>query len=163
MKPWKDGDDNGGATSPGVTKDAITVVAVVPNETQLSGTSAAAGTAPVSRVDLSPGGTYADAIHDYLLPLMKYYETWGRDIDVKFVTSSGSDEAAQRADAVTIKALDAVRGDGHGHHRTRRARRRDREGQDLRVRRRDHRGQGAGAGSVPVGSERRAVGGGELG
>jgi hypothetical protein len=105
VKAWKDGDDNGGATSQGVTKDAITVVAVVPNETQLTGTSAAAGTAPVSRVDQSPGGTYADAIHDYLLPLMKYYETWGRDVDVKFVTSSGSDEASQRADAVTIKAL----------------------------------------------------------
>ena len=105
VKPWKDGDDNGGATSPGVTKDTVTVVAVLPNETQLAGTSSSAGTAPVSRVDLSPGGTYADAIHDYLLPLMKYYETWGRDIEVKFVTSSGSDEAAQRADAVTIKAL----------------------------------------------------------
>ena len=105
VKPWKDGDDNGGATSPGVTKDAITVVAVVPNDTQLSGTSVAAGTTPVSRVDMSPGGTYADAIHDYLLPLMKYYETWGRDISVKFVTSSGSDEPAQRGDAVTIKAL----------------------------------------------------------
>src|SRR6478609_2003488 len=49
VKPWKDGDDNGGATSPGVTKDAVTVVAVVPNETQLSGTSSSAGTAPVSR------------------------------------------------------------------------------------------------------------------
>ena len=46
VKPWKDGDDNGGATSSGVTKDAITVVAVVPNDTQLSGTSVAAGTAP---------------------------------------------------------------------------------------------------------------------
>ena len=55
VKPWKDGDDNGGATSPGVTKDAVTVVAVVPNETQLTGTSAAAGTAPVRRVDQSPG------------------------------------------------------------------------------------------------------------
>jgi hypothetical protein len=103
VKPWKDGDDNGGATSPGVTKDSITVVAVVPNESQLSGTSAAAGTAPVRKSDQSIG-TYADAVHDYFLPLMKYYETWGRDVDVKFVTSSGSDESSQRADAVTVKA-----------------------------------------------------------
>ncbi len=61
VKPWKDGDDNGGATSSGVTKDAITVVAVVPNDTQLEGTSVPAGTTPVSLVDGNPGGTYADA------------------------------------------------------------------------------------------------------
>ena len=36
---------------------------------------------------------------------MKFFETWGRDIEVKFVTSSGSDEAAQRADVVAIKAM----------------------------------------------------------
>jgi hypothetical protein len=83
----------------------VTVVAVLPNDTQLEGTSVAAGTRPVQRSDLQEGGTYADAVHDYLLPLMKYYETWGRDIDVRFVTSSGSDEAAQRADSVKIKAM----------------------------------------------------------
>ncbi|HXY94358.1 MAG TPA: hypothetical protein VEP49_17905 [Acidimicrobiia bacterium] len=105
VKPWTAGDDNGGATAPGVTKDKVVTVAVVPNDTQLSGTSAAAGTAPVKRVDMSVGGTYADATHDYLLPLMRYYETWGRDIEVRFVTSSGSDEQAQRADAVTIEAM----------------------------------------------------------
>jgi hypothetical protein len=105
VKPWDANDDNGGATSPGVTKDTVSVVAVLPNDTQLEGTSVAAGTRPVRRSDMQEGGTYADAVHDYLLPLMKYYETWGRDIDVKFVTSSGSDEAAQRADSVKIKAL----------------------------------------------------------
>ncbi|MEX1008719.1 MAG: hypothetical protein WD271_12860 [Acidimicrobiia bacterium] len=106
VKPWKEGADNGGATSQGVTKDKVTAVAVLPNDTQLEGTSLPAGTSPVRRTDLtSTGGTYADAAHDYLLPLMKYYETWGRDVEVKFVTSSGSDEAAQRADAVAIKAL----------------------------------------------------------
>ena len=35
VKAWKAGADNGGATAQGVTKDRITVVAVVPNETQL--------------------------------------------------------------------------------------------------------------------------------
>ncbi len=105
VKLWKDGADNGGNTYQGVTADTITVVAVVPNDQQLSGTSAPAGTAPVERVDLSVGGSYNDATHDYLLPLMRYYETWGRDIEVKFVTSSGSDEASQRADVVAIKAM----------------------------------------------------------
>ena len=36
---------------------------------------------------------------------MRFYETWGRDLELHYVVSSGSDEAAQRADAVTIKAM----------------------------------------------------------
>ena len=36
---------------------------------------------------------------------MKYFETWGRDIEIKYLTSSGSDEAAQRADVVAVKAM----------------------------------------------------------
>ncbi len=35
VKAWKAGDDNGGATSQGVTKDKVTVVAVLPNDEQL--------------------------------------------------------------------------------------------------------------------------------
>ena len=78
----------------------ITVVAVLPNETQLQ-------TDPVKPNHMADRSqsTYVDAIHDYLLPQMKYYETWGRDIEVKFITSSGSDEAAQRADVVAVKAM----------------------------------------------------------
>ena len=34
VKAWKAGADNGGATSQGVTKDKITVVAVIPNDEQ---------------------------------------------------------------------------------------------------------------------------------
>ena len=89
VKAWKAGADNSGTTAPGVTKDRITVVAVVPNETQLQ-------TDPVKPNHMADRSqsTYIDAIHDYLLPQMKFYETWGTDIEVKFITSSGSDEAA---------------------------------------------------------------------
>jgi len=100
VKEWKEGTDNGGATHMGVTKDKITVVVVLPNETQL-------GSDPVKPrhlADRSPS-TYEDAVHDYVLPLMQYFETWGRDVEFKFVTSSGSDEAAQRADVVKVKAM----------------------------------------------------------
>ena len=100
VKPWKDGANNGGATSPGVTKDSITVVAMVPNEEQINSPG---GTAPVNR-NGNTRGNYQDAVHDYLLPLMKYYETWGRDIKVMILTSSGNDETAQRADVVAAKA-----------------------------------------------------------
>ena len=37
------------------------------------------------------------------------YETWGREIEFKFVKSSGTDETAQRADAVAVERAEAVR------------------------------------------------------
>ena len=98
VKPWKDGDDNGGATSSGVTGDAVTLVAVVPSESQATATGA-------TQRATKAKGKYQDAFHDLLLPMMRYYETWGRDIDLRFVESSGVDEAAQRADLVRIKEM----------------------------------------------------------
>jgi hypothetical protein len=50
-------------------------------------------------------GTYQDGVHDYLLPALRFFETWGRDIEAHFFTSTGSDEAAQRADLVSITAM----------------------------------------------------------
>src|SRR5262249_16825608 len=95
-----------GATSPGVTKDSITVVAVVPNAEQLSIGTTAQGTVPALRSNPSAaGGSFVDAIYDYFLPSMHWYETWGRNIDVHTVTSPASDEASQGADVVTIKAM----------------------------------------------------------
>ena len=61
------------------------------------------GATPTKRADNSKG-TYQDAIHDYLLAAMKFYETYGRDIELRYYVSTGQDEAAQRADAVEIKA-----------------------------------------------------------
>jgi hypothetical protein len=103
VRPWKRGADNGGATSPGVARTAIRVVAIVPNESQAR-VLALRGAGPKNRADDSTG-TVADAVHDLLLAEMPFYETWGRNVEVRFVTSSGDDEAAQRADAVTIKAI----------------------------------------------------------
>jgi len=103
VKPWDDGDDNGGATYQGVTADRVTVVVILPNETQRGALSRSSRTAPVNRAS-NADGTLEDSVHDYLLPLMRWYETWGRDIEIRFVTSTGDDESAQRADAVTVKA-----------------------------------------------------------
>src|SRR5438094_805491 len=69
VKPWKAGDDNGGATAPGVTKDRILVYAIIPNDQQLA---MVGGATPTKRADNSKG-TYQDAIHDYVLPLMQFY------------------------------------------------------------------------------------------
>jgi hypothetical protein len=100
VKEWKAGADNGGATHRGVTQDKITVVAVVLNSEQLK-------TDPVAPKRLADNGSgnYQDAIYDYMLPQMRFYETWGRDVEMRFYPSSGNDEAAQRADLVAIKAM----------------------------------------------------------
>jgi hypothetical protein len=100
VKAWKDGANNGGATSPGVTKDRIKVVFILPNDEVFAKD-------PVKPTNRSTGvvGNYKDGVHDYLLPEMRFYETWGRDIEAHFFTSTGSDEEAQRADLVAIKAM----------------------------------------------------------
>src|SRR5262249_39625595 len=50
-------------------------------------------------------GTMEDALHDLFAAYGHAYETWGRTIELKYVQSSGNDEAAQRADAVKVEAL----------------------------------------------------------
>jgi hypothetical protein len=105
VTPWKTGQDNGGKTYQGVTKDTIKVVALVPNEQQMSEVT------PTQRpVNYATGqqGTVTAVLEDGLAGfehgLGKKY-TYGRDVEMEFVTSSGSDETAQRADAVTVKAM----------------------------------------------------------
>ncbi len=100
VKPWQDGDDNGGATYQGVTADSIKFVVLLPNEQQRSNPQQSA---PRNLATAQPG-TYEDAVHDMLLSYLPWFETWGRDIEVKFLESSGPDEAAQRADVVRVKA-----------------------------------------------------------
>jgi hypothetical protein len=100
VKAWKEGADNGGATAPGVTKDRVTVVFVLPNEEQFKSDPVK----PVNRAS-NTTGTYQDGLYDYLIPELRFYETWGRDLEAHFYTSSGSDEQSQRADIVAIKAM----------------------------------------------------------
>ena len=100
VKVWKAGANNGGATAQGVTGNRITVVAVVPNDEQLGRDPVR----PKHLADNSPSD-YENAIYDAALPAMRFYETWGRDLRINFVRSSGNDETAQRADLVTVEAM----------------------------------------------------------
>jgi hypothetical protein len=93
---------NGGATSPGVTRDSVKVVIVaaadpttVPSDLAgavLGGTDQATGKT----------GTLSDAARDENKMLSQFYETYGRKLDIEFYTRTGLDEAAQRADALAI-------------------------------------------------------------
>jgi hypothetical protein len=92
---------NGGATSPGVTADSIKVVVVLPAPVQ-TGQGATNDRGSVNRATGQPP-TVPAAVLDEWAALSHVYETWGRSVEFRFVTPSGLDEAAQRADAVKVE------------------------------------------------------------
>ena len=97
-RPFKAGEDNGGATSTGVEKDKIKVVVTVSNPPETRSNPS------VNQTTKQPS-TDQDSEHDLMLARRPLYETWGREIDVTFYTVNGTDEASQRAAAVAIKAM----------------------------------------------------------
>jgi hypothetical protein len=109
VRPFEAGEDNGGATSRGVTAESVKVVYLVP-------TANAEGQTATNRVS-GQTGSDRDAVHDLLIPMMQYFETWGRNIEIVFFPSSGNDEAAQRADAIGVlgeKPFAVINGDTTG-------------------------------------------------
>jgi hypothetical protein len=88
VRPWNDGDDNGGATATGVTATSIKVLVY------------------------SLGGRGADAVAETKrdqqtsIDLFQHlYETWGRKVEVEYfvgTAQSPNDEVAQHADALAI-------------------------------------------------------------
>ena len=105
VNPWPVGKDNGGATAPGVTKTSVKVVAYVPTPEMIA-------EAGGSKIQTQSGGpaTMTEVmsdwkqLYDYIQEELHTYQTWGRTPDSEMVTASGSDETAQRADAVTVVA-----------------------------------------------------------
>ena len=97
-RPFAKGEDNGGATAQGVTKDSILVVALIP--------PAAGDLSPqnggIKNQATGANGRSENATYDDDALLSSVYNLWGRTIKYDFVTSTGSDEAAQRADAIAV-------------------------------------------------------------
>src|SRR3954469_22364168 len=92
--------DNGGATAQGVTADSIKVVVYVgdPAKNPLQAAQVRGAGA-----DTSPA-TAKETYQGYIDLFAKYYETYGRKIDVTYFDGSGGpmDEVAARADAKAI-------------------------------------------------------------
>ena len=94
---FADVDDNGGATARGVTGDSIKVVAWIPAEDD-----------PVRSLLLQRIGFDAtnaeirEAYEGYAEIFQRYYQTYGRRVELEFLEASGSilDNTAARADAV---------------------------------------------------------------
>ncbi len=104
VKPWTDGNDNGGATAQGVTATTIKVVVLYGDlpEAQLATKGLYTNQATGENNPNAP----IDATKDIDEINQHVYETWGRTVEFTFVKSSGADEAAQRLrDAVAIAAM----------------------------------------------------------
>jgi ABC-type branched-subunit amino acid transport system substrate-binding protein len=101
VKEWKGG-DNGGKVAQGVTADTVKTVvlwAELP-----AGESTTGIFVNQSTNSADPEGARF-AIIDNNEVFKHVYETWGREVELVFVKSTGQDEAAQRADAVTVAAM----------------------------------------------------------
>jgi len=101
VRPFPEGGDNGGATAPGVTATTVKVVGVIPNAEQ-EAAFRTRGQALPRNAATGGAGTWEDAFRDMAAPYERFYEQWGRTVEWEFYTSTGSDEAAQRADAIAI-------------------------------------------------------------
>jgi hypothetical protein len=100
VKPWSDNQNNGGSTYTGVTKDSIKVVIRRPTQQELN-----TGRSPIKDRATGEFATVEDAVRDSVPMFEKTYQQWGRKPDISVVEYSGTDEAAQRADAVKIAAM----------------------------------------------------------
>jgi hypothetical protein len=111
VNPWPDGKNNGGATAPGVTATTVKVVVYIPNEQMLAaGSGAAGGGRPMNQATKQPATPEEaikdfEAVYEYAASHSHTYELWGRKPVFDFVTASGTDETAQRADAVEVLAM----------------------------------------------------------
>jgi hypothetical protein len=106
VTPWRETADNGGATMDGVTAKRIDVVVY---------TGFPADQIPENSNDMSRGqlarnlatgqpGRLTDAVHDTQAAVGHALERYGRQIEFSYLLRTGTDEAAQRADAVTATA-----------------------------------------------------------
>jgi hypothetical protein len=93
---------NGGATSSGVTRDSIKVVIVAASDPNTVSSDIASAVLGGTNQATGKTGTLSDAARDENELLSKFYETYGRKLDIEFYTRTGLDEAAQRADALAI-------------------------------------------------------------
>ena len=104
VKQWKSGADNGGATAQGVTRKSIKVV-VLWHELPDAQITGEVGVYTNQATGKNEPGAARAALIDENEMFKHVYETWGRTVEYEFVQSTGSDEAAQRADALAIAAM----------------------------------------------------------
>jgi hypothetical protein len=105
VRPFGKGEDNGGATTQGVTKGAVKVVALVPTADDQEQSAKQPGATPP--IDQATGavGSQEDGFRDFFEVFEHWTQTWGRKVTLTFVHPTGADETAQRADALKISDM----------------------------------------------------------
>jgi hypothetical protein len=104
-RPFKDGENNGGATSQGVTARRIKIVLFVGNHQQQdTARNQPGGSAPVNHATGQPA-YIEESYPDWQQALDHSFNLWGRELEFVTVNPSGPDEAAQRADALRVAEL----------------------------------------------------------
>ena len=100
--PLKKGQSNGGATAPGVTKDKIRIVLFLGTHAQQDADRTRPGnSAPVNLATNQPA-YFEDSFPDFQEVLGHSFNLWGRQFEWVTVNPTGTDEAAQRADALNV-------------------------------------------------------------
>ena len=100
--PLKQGQSNGGATSMGVTKDKIKIVLFLGTHAQQDADRSRPGSsAPIDLATNQPA-YFEDSFPPWQEVLGHNFNSWGRELDFVTVNPSGTDEAAQRADALRV-------------------------------------------------------------
>jgi hypothetical protein len=106
VRPFKDGENNGGATSMGVTRNSVKIVLFLGTHEQQDAERTRPGaTAPVDLATNQPG-YIEESFDDWQEALDHSYNLWGREFEFVVVNPTGADEAAQRADALRVAEME---------------------------------------------------------
>ena len=101
-RPLKKGESNGGATAQGVTKDKIRIVLFLGTHAQQDAERTRPGaSAPVNLATNQPE-YFENSFPDFQEVLGHSFNLWGRQFEWVTVNPTGTDEAAQRADALNV-------------------------------------------------------------
>jgi hypothetical protein len=101
-RPLKNGESNGGATSMGVTKDKIRIVLFLGNHQQQDMERTRPGaSAPINLATNQPA-YFEDSFPDWQEVFDHSFNHWGREFEWITVNPTGTDEAAQHADALAV-------------------------------------------------------------
>jgi hypothetical protein len=105
VRPFRKGEDNGGSTARGVTKNAVKVVVLVPTAADQAEAAKQPGATPPINQATGAIGSVEDGFRDFFEVYTHWSQTWGRTVELSFVQPTGADETAQRADALRISEM----------------------------------------------------------
>jgi hypothetical protein len=106
VNPWPAGKKNGGATAQGVTATQVKVIAYVPNDQMIAASTSPKPMDQATKQQATVAAAFKDLeeAYAYAAEHNGTYQLWGRKPEIELFTATGSDEAAQRADAVAVIA-----------------------------------------------------------